>query len=74
MSDASTANIDRDPHFIGWLPMPRYLVLASNRRGAIVLTGIAAVVIAGVSRPEKDNGRIRRPQHSKESSTRNRTR
>jgi hypothetical protein len=48
MADPSTPNADRDPHFIGWLPMPRAYArfLTPVAAGLVVVAAVAAGLVA----------------------------
>lgn len=48
MADSSQSAPERDPHFIGWLPMPRSYArfLAPVAAGLVVAGAVAAALIA----------------------------
>src|SRR5262249_8484906 len=56
MADPSTPNADDDPHFIGWLPMPRLYApfLAPVVAGLLVVGVVTAVLIGGGQRSPGD--------------------
>jgi hypothetical protein len=52
MADSAITDADRDPHFIGWLPIPRALArfLLPVAAGLVVAAAIVAVLIAPAQR------------------------